>query len=174
MKKVVTLILFFISSYVFSTTFLTEQVLKNNRLILNGVGTRKATWFKVEVYDAALYLAKKTKDPKEIISGDQKIILMKFKRSVSKNKMSSTWMNGFKRLGLDKKLNNQIKTFSTFFSDLKEDDIVQINFDKEKTQVFINNVIKGVISNVDFTKGLISLWFVKPEDKGLAKQLRGL
>ena len=174
MKKIVTLIFFLISRYISSTTFLKEQVLNNKKLILNGVGTRKATWFKVEVYDAALYLPKKTNNSKEIISYNEKIILMKFKRSVSKKKMSSTWMSGFKKLGLAKKLNNEIKEFSTFFSDLKEKDVVQINFDKDKTQVFINNVIKGVISNSEFTKSLISLWFIKPEDKNLAKQLKGL
>ena len=174
MKKIVTLIFFLISSYISSTTFLKEQVLNNKKLILNGVGTRKATWFKVEIYDAALYLPKKTNNSKEIISHNEKIILMKFKRSVSKKKMSSTWMSGFKKLGLAKKLNNEIKEFSTFFSDLKEKDVVQINFDKDKTQVFINNVIKGVISNSEFTKSLISLWFIKPEDKNLAKQLKGL
>ena len=42
--------------------------IKSKDLVLNGMGTRKATWLKVKVYVGGLYLSKKTTDADDILS----------------------------------------------------------------------------------------------------------
>ena len=54
-----------------TTEFPATMPAENHTLSLNGVGTRKATIFKVKVYDAALYLEKKSKNAKEILDSNQ-------------------------------------------------------------------------------------------------------
>ena len=53
------------------TEFPPTMPAESRTLSLNGVGTRKATIFKVKVYDAALYLEKKSKNAEEILDSNQ-------------------------------------------------------------------------------------------------------
>ena len=69
---------------------------KQENLILNGLGIRKATVFKVKVYVAGLYLESQSANPVEIINSAQnKKIVMKFLRDVSSKKIRNAYVKGF-------------------------------------------------------------------------------
>ena len=71
-------------------------IVKNKKLLLNGMGTRKATWFKVKVYVGGLYLALKTDRTQKIFNMDYpKYIKMHFLRDVSKDQMIDGWNEAF-------------------------------------------------------------------------------
>ena len=66
------------------------------KLVLNGVGMREATMFKVDVYRGALYLPAKSSDAKAILSQETAFMIdMKFLREVEKDKLTGAWTDGF-------------------------------------------------------------------------------
>ncbi|MES2965565.1 MAG: chalcone isomerase family protein [Bdellovibrionota bacterium] len=62
------------------------------KLILSGVGTRKATIFKVKVYDAALYVEDKAKI--DVNDASLKVARMEFLRDVSTDDVKKAWEEG--------------------------------------------------------------------------------
>ncbi len=65
-------------------------------LTLNGVGIRRATFMKVNVYVAALYVGRAAHDPKALIesNGPDELILH-FVRSVGVDDLRKGWSEGF-------------------------------------------------------------------------------
>lgn len=64
-------------------------------LVLNGIGIRTLTIFKVRAYVAGLYLAKKTTDAAAIMaSPGPKVILMQFLHSASKSQIEHQYREG--------------------------------------------------------------------------------
>src|SRR5688572_15625070 len=67
-------------------------------LILNGVGTRTATFLKVKVYEAGLYLPKKSQNAQEIINSPElKRVDMEFLRHVSAKDIQNAWTESFRK-----------------------------------------------------------------------------
>ncbi len=65
-------------------------------LVLNGMGLREATLFKIDVYVAALYLEHRSADAAAIVNGEEtKQLRIRFKRSVSRNDMLENMRRGF-------------------------------------------------------------------------------
>src|SRR5579864_1391280 len=68
----------------------------DGNLVLNGLGLRKATVFKISVYVAALYVAKPTHDPGLILSpGASSELVLHFLRAVSAAELRSRFEEGF-------------------------------------------------------------------------------
>jgi hypothetical protein len=64
-------------------------------LILNGIGLRTLTIFNVSVYVAGLYLLRPSHDAQQILaSSDPKVILLKFIRAGSKERVESQYRAG--------------------------------------------------------------------------------
>lgn len=67
-------------------------------LKLNGAGLRRATFFKVNVYVGALYLAAPSRDPDAIVEADEpKSVRMRFLRNVGKDKIAEAFREGFEK-----------------------------------------------------------------------------
>ena len=67
-------------------------------LVLNGMGLREATFLKVDVYVAGLYLESKTSDPEAILGTRQvRRLVLKFVRNVSRGQMVRAWGEGFEK-----------------------------------------------------------------------------
>ena len=65
-------------------------------LVLNGMGLREATLFKIDVYVAALYVERRSADAAAIVNGDEiKQLRIRFKRSVSRSDMLEYMRRGF-------------------------------------------------------------------------------
>src|SRR2546428_6400950 len=76
---------------------LPDQIQVDSRtLVLNGMGLREATFLKVDVYVAGLYLETKSSDPGAIIHSDQaKRLVMKFVRAVGRKDLVKAWDESF-------------------------------------------------------------------------------
>lgn len=65
-------------------------------LVLNGVGLREATLFKVDVYVAALYVERRTADAAGLVSSDEvKQLRIRFVRDISRDDMLENMQRGF-------------------------------------------------------------------------------
>src|SRR2546425_11565970 len=78
---------------------LPDQItLDSKTLVLNGMGVREATWLKVDVYVAGLYLETKSSDPEAIVRSEQtKRLVMRFVRSVDRDALLKGWREGFEK-----------------------------------------------------------------------------
>lgn len=73
--------------------FAQELKVDDKKLSLLGVGQRKATMFKVKVYDAALYVEDKSK-PVDPADDTLKVVRMQFLRDVSAGDVRKAWEEG--------------------------------------------------------------------------------
>ena len=150
------------------------QTLNKNELILNGVGIRKATWFKVKVYLGSLYLKKKTKSIKEILAPNYpKILNMNFVYNAGKEKLIAGWNEGF--VAAHGKSNDQELTkFNELMNDIKKGQTISIQFLDTGVNVSFNKSPFTFIKSKTFSRKLLSIWFINPRDTELAKGLQGL
>jgi hypothetical protein len=95
---------------------LPDQVTVSGRnLVLNGLGVREATVLMVNVYVAGLYLEAKSSDPAAILDpGQPKQIVMKFVRSVGKEKLTEAFTEPHRELGIDMPLDALVSLVMTF------------------------------------------------------------
>ncbi len=75
-----------------------EQVTEHGQtLTLNGLGIRKATFFRIKVYVGALYLAHPSTDAATILAADQPSeIVLHFLWHVTTGELRDAWREGFK------------------------------------------------------------------------------
>ena len=155
-----------------------KMLLAQTPLILNGLGVRRATWFKVKVYVGGLYLKEKSKETKKILSMPYpKFMRMTFVRNVDKKDLSEGWEDGFKAaLGKEgyKTFASQILQFKQTMGDIKKGQSIEISFLQKGAEVIFNGQKKGLIAGADFAGALLSVWFVNPKDEGLRDGLLGL
>ena len=75
------------------------DMVQSHPLVLNGIGFRKATFLKFNVYVAGLYLEKKSQNSDEIVNSPGfKKVVMKFLRNVSAGDVKGAWEKSFKNL----------------------------------------------------------------------------
>jgi hypothetical protein len=147
-------------------------------LVLNGVGVREATVFKVNVYVAALYLSKASNDAGAILAapGPYELILH-FVRNVDSGDIDKGWAEGFDRNahGQLPVLQERIGTLSKWMTDIKTGQRLQFSFKPGVgLQVTVNGVAKGTISGDDFAKAFLSIWLgVPPNGEVRAGMLGG-
>ena len=156
-------------------TFKDEIKLNGKNLVLNGVGIRKATFFKVKVYYAPFYLEKKNSNPKDIISSaEDKKIEMLFVRDIEKKKIVDGWNEGFEKNWKDlKSISPQIKRFNSLMPSVKEGDKISFIFSNGKVTVFVKGENKGDIVGSDFQKALLSIWLGNPPNDDLKDGMLG-
>lgn len=148
--------------------------LNEKALVLNGVGIRKATWFKVKVYLGALYLQKKSKTVKEILGPEYpKILNMKFVYSVGKEKLIGGWNEGF-IAAHGKSDYPELTKFNSLMGDIKKGQSINIQFLKDGINVSFNNAPFTFIKSKSFPRKLLAIWFINPRDPELAKGMQGL
>src|SRR5206468_927651 len=90
-------------------------------LTLNGMGLREATWLKVDVYVAGLYLETRSSDPEAIIASEQtKRLVMRFVRAVDRDALLKGWNEGFENSAGPSAavLRDRIATFESWVSDM--------------------------------------------------------
>ena len=150
--------------------------LGGKELLLNGLGTRKATMFKVKVYVMGLYLSEKRAGAKAIIQSDEpKRIIMQFVRDVEAKKIRDGWQAGFEKNALDAAaLQTKIDQFNSAMDNMKSGDRIILDFTGEQVDVFVNDQQKTTITGSDFQRGLLSVWLgPKPPNKDLKQGILG-
>jgi hypothetical protein len=135
-------------------------------LILNGLGLRKATVFKVKVYVAALYLPKTPADANAILGATAPYELtLHFVRDVGAKDINKGWAEGFERnaSGQLPVLHERVTTLTNWMTDIKSGQRLEFSFGPGSgVQVKVNGVIKGTISGDDFGRAFLSIWLGTP------------
>jgi len=147
-------------------------------LTLNGLGVRKATFLKVNVYVAALYAGKPSRDPKAIVaaSGPDELILH-FVRDVGVDDLTKAWNEGFERNSKQQlpALKERITKLNGWMSDMKTGQ--RLSFIRRPgvgIDVGVDGTAKGTIEGDDFSRALLSIWLGEsPPNPELKKGLLG-
>jgi hypothetical protein len=131
-------------------------------LKLNGLGVRKATFLKVNVYVSALYVVQPLRDPKPLIESDtpQQLVLH-FVRNVGVEDVRKGFVEGFERSSASQSaaLAERIAKFNTWMSDMKSgQQLTFVRLPHTGIQVSVNGVPKGTIEGDDFSRALLSIW----------------
>jgi len=151
----------------------------NVNLILNGLGTREATIFKVNVYVAALYLERTASDGYAICNSDEtKRLILHFVRNVSGGDIANAWAEGFmKNAGDDiSSYQSRIETLNSWMSEMKDGEIMMFTYiPGTGLEVSVKGTFMGTIEGSDFASVFFSIWLGDdPPNRGLRNGLLGL
>lgn len=134
----------------------------SKQLTLNGMGVREATFLKVDVYVAGLYVQTPTSNPSTLINTDEpKLLMLKFVRDVERKDIVDAWNQGFKGNATVPlaKLKPHIDQLNAWMPEFKRGDTLAfVYLPGEGVAVEVNNVRKGVIKDPDFARSLFSIW----------------
>ena len=106
-----------------------KVTVEGTSLVLNGMGLREATMFKVDVYVAGLYVEKKSSNGEAIVSArSAKRIHLQFKRDVDRKDMVKALEGAFNKNAGSKKaaLSGEMKTFKSWLTKLDEGDTLVV------------------------------------------------
>ena len=149
----------------------------NVTLQLNGMGYR--TKFIFDVYVGGLYTESRveSRDAVQALKGPKRIALH-LVREVSREKMTAALNDGFKKNTSEKqlkKLQSRLKTFDSYFPDLKVADVILLDFiSATGVRVSINGEVKGIIEGDDFYSALLDVWLgEEPADDDLKDAMLG-
>lgn len=130
-------------------------------LTLNGLGLRQATILKVNVYVAALYVARRSSDPGVLLADAPAELILQFVRDVGAGDITKGWNEGFDKNAKSDlpALKDRIATLNGWMTDVKSGQRMVFSF-KPGTgvQVTVNGVAKGTIKGDDFAKAFLSIW----------------
>jgi hypothetical protein len=133
-----------------------------NDLALNGLGMRKATFLKVNVYVGALYVARPSHDPLPLIDpGSPAELILHFVRNVGVGDLRDAWKEGFEKVAKDQlpALGARIATLNSWMSSMETGQ--RLTFTRlpgAGIQVDVNGVVKGTIPGDDFARALMTIW----------------
>lgn len=147
-------------------------------LTLNGLGLREATFLKVDVYVAGLYLENRTSDAEAILASDgPKVLHMHFVRKVGRDDITKAWSEGFaKNLGAGASaLADDIKTLNGWMEDMNKGDTLRFTFTPEGgLEVSIKGSQRGAIAGPEFARGMFAVFLgPEPPNPGLKEGLLG-
>jgi len=130
-----------------------------NDLTLNGLGVRKATFLKINVYVAAYYVTQPARDPKLLIESDTpQQLTLQFVRNVGVEDLRKAFVEGFERVGTAG-LGERVARLNGWMTDMKSGQrLTFVRVPRSVVQVSVNGVQKGVIEGADFSRALLSIW----------------
>lgn len=146
-------------------------------LNLNGLGIRQATVFKVNVYVAALYIAKTSADANAIL--DQRTpyqLILHFVRDVSASDINKSWGEGLERNAPNQlpALKDRLAMLTGWMTDIKSGQRLQFLFRPGTgLQVSVNGAVKGTITGDDFARVFLSIWLGVPPNPEIKTGLLG-
>ena len=146
-------------------------------LSLNGLGLRQATVFKVNVYVAALYVAKTSNDANAILaSNTPKEIVLHFVRNVSADDVAKGWNEAFEKNAKSElpALKDRIAMLNGWMADLKSGERLTFVYTPDAgVQVDVNGKVKGAIKGDDFAKAFFSIWLGDPPNPEIKTGMLG-
>ncbi|VAW55671.1 FIG026291: Hypothetical periplasmic protein [hydrothermal vent metagenome] len=147
-------------------------------LQLNGMGYR--TKFIFNIYVGALYTESKVKsrDDAQALAGPKRVVMHMTYDEVSHEKMADAWTEGFEDNNSSEqfeKLSLRLKTFISYFPDLKKDDVITLDYiPASGTVVTVNGKANAVIEGADFYTALLDVWLgEEPADDDLKDAMLG-
>jgi hypothetical protein len=150
----------------------------DKRLVLNGMGLREATFLKIDVYVAGLYLEQASSNPTEIITSNQtKRLVLRFVRDVDRDDIVKAWREGFAgnatvKLATIKPLIDRLNAWMVGFDD--GDTLTFTYRPGEGLAVDVGTTRKGILKSDDFARSLFAIWLgPKPPTSALKRGLLG-
>jgi len=147
-------------------------------LVLNGLGLREATFLKVDVYVAGLYLESKSSDAEAILgSTSPKVLHMQFVRKVGRDDITGAWVEGFEKnspANMDA-LRSRIDTLNGWMTNVVKGDTIRFTWTADgAVEVAVGGTTKGTIEGADFGSALLAVFLgPQPPNAGLKEGLLG-
>lgn len=155
-----------------------QETVEGKTLLLNGLGLREATFLRVDVYVAGLYLETKSDDAAAIINAaTAKRLVMHFVRSVGRDDLVKAWTEGFEKNAPDAKAATKegLAALNAAMTDVKEGDtIVLTQIPERGVVVAVKGKASEPIAGDAFARALFSVWLgAKPPNPELKEGLLG-
>jgi hypothetical protein len=132
------------------------------RLVLNGMGLREATMFKVDVYVAGLYLETPSADATAIVRSDQtKRLVLRFVRDVGRGDIVKAWREGFQHNATvpASQIQGEIDQLDGWMKDMSDGDTLTFTYvPNQGVAVDVNGARKGVLPGEAFASSLFAIW----------------
>ena len=148
-----------------------SREMAGKKLILNGIGLRLATFFKIKVYAAGLYLPSKSADPVAIhqMSGP-KVIDLHFLRKVDREDIAKAWKEAH---GMDK-FSAQVSTLNSYMADIPKGGRMEFYIEDDGLVVKIGGSVRPKIVGKDFAKAILDIYLgAAPPNKELKVGMLG-
>jgi Chalcone isomerase-like len=147
-------------------------------LRLNGLGLRQATFLKVNVYVAALYVANVSSDPQALLgSNTPKELILHFLHNASDDDLKKAWEEGFAHNAKEQlpALHERIEMLKSWMADMKSGQrLTFLHKPGAGVQVDVNGTVKGLIKGDDFATAFLAIWLgPHPPNPGLKSGLLG-
>ena len=147
-------------------------------LVLNGAGVRTRAIFKV--YVASLYVPAKATTPTAVLAKGPRRIQMTLLRNLSADQLVDALVDGLKDnngeadLAAVKAQQEQMVTVMKGFGEVKEKDVVALDYVDGATRILLNGQVKATIPGDAFNAALTRIWLGdKPVQADLKKALLG-
>ena len=143
-------------------TFPDQVQVDGASLSLNGLGMRQATFLKVNVYVAALYVARTSSDPSALLAETTPTeLVLQFVRDVGADDVRKGFEEGFAKNSKAQlpALKDRIATVNGWMTDVKSGQrLTFVHKPGAGIQVDVNGAVKGTIPGDDFAKAFLSIW----------------
>jgi hypothetical protein len=147
-------------------------------LMLNGLGLRQATMFKVNVYVAALYVAQKSTDANAVLAANTpKKLVLHFVRDVDSADLKKAWDEGFEHNAEEQlpALKTRIEQLKGWMADMQSGQ--QLAFTHKPgagIEVEVNGAVQGTVEGDDFARAFLAIWLgANPPNPDLKAGLLG-
>jgi long-chain acyl-CoA synthetase len=147
-------------------------------LVLNGAGVRTRVVFKV--YVASLYLPQKATELAAVLSKSPRRIQLNLLRTLSADQLVEALNEGLAENNSAAELaavKSQVEALATImksFKEVKEKDVITLDFVDGATRIGLNGEAKGSIGGDAFNQALTKVWLGdKPVQADLKKSLLG-
>ena len=131
-------------------------------LTLNGLGMRKATFLKINVYVGALYVTHPSHDPQPLIDpGTPAELILHFVRNVGVGDLRDAWNEAFEKVAKSQTgaLAARVTTLNSWMTDMKTGQRLVFNrIPGSGIEVSVNGAVKGTLPGDDFSRALLSVW----------------
>jgi hypothetical protein len=158
-----------------------EVTFDGQKLLLNGMGVRKADvalGLRVDVYVAALYLDKPSKDAKAIIdSKSPKLVRIGYARSVGKEKSRETWTANFEKICKEatsfcfKEREIFMSQFIPALEDIEEDQFQEFWISEKGLRFKNHKKEKLNLQNTELGRFLLHVWLLNPPNPEISEGL---
>jgi hypothetical protein len=153
--------------------------LQGNDLALVGAGVRSR--FFIKVYVGALYLpSTKPENANRVLmqEGPKSVRLHFLHKALSADQLVEAWNDGFTGNNTPEqlaRLKPRIELFNAMFPAVKRGDTIQLNLlTTGRTEVWVNDSMRGAISGPDFQQALLKICLgEKPADPSLKRAMLG-
>ena len=140
-----------------------QAMVEGRTLVLNGMGLRRATWLRVKVYVAGLYLEEKSFDADAILHpGRTKRVVLVFVRAVGREDLLQAWGEGFQEdAGEDlAALETRLATLHGWMPNrVEKGDTFSFTYlPRTGVLVSVKEETRGTIPGPDFARSLFASW----------------